>query len=142
MIKNKAYRGYIGGRSYRGEKTPQHIQNLVIRDYCQRNDARYLLSAAEYNMQGCYMVLEEVLRDLSSIDGIVMYSIFMLPESRLQRYRIYDDLFDKNISLHGALENINIDNKFSVERLEEILLLQQLMYEQSNDTFDYLTKLS
>jgi sporadic carbohydrate cluster protein (TIGR04323 family) len=84
------------------------------------------------------MMLEEVLRDLSSIDGIVMYSIFMLPESRAQRYRIYDILFNKNISLHGALENINIDTKFSVEHLEEVLLLQQLMYEQSNDTIDYL----
>ena len=31
------WRGYISPRPVRGSRTPQHVQNLVIRDYAQRN---------------------------------------------------------------------------------------------------------
>ena len=43
-------RGYIFSRAFAGQRIPQHMQNLVIRDYCQRNGHTYLLSAAEYAM--------------------------------------------------------------------------------------------
>ena len=39
------YRGYIGSRPVRGERTPQQVQNLVIRDYAQRNGIAFKLSA-------------------------------------------------------------------------------------------------
>ena len=34
-----------------GERCPQNIQNLVLRDYCQKIDCEYLLSGTEYAMQ-------------------------------------------------------------------------------------------
>ena len=30
-------RGYIFSRPFMGERVPQHVQNLVIRDYCEKN---------------------------------------------------------------------------------------------------------
>ncbi len=70
MSEQSKHRGYIGSRPYFGDRAPQHVQNLVIRDYCQRNDLLYLLSATEYIMDGCYVMLEEVLRELPHIDGV------------------------------------------------------------------------
>ena len=55
------YRGYIASRPVRGTSTPQHVQNLVIRDYAARSGLDFKLSATEYAMDGCYLMLEAVL---------------------------------------------------------------------------------
>ena len=59
MINSKGYRGYIGSREYMGQRTPQHVQNLVIRDYCKRLGRPYLLSATEYAMDNCYVMFDD-----------------------------------------------------------------------------------
>ena len=46
VIKNnssgsKKLRGYIFSRSFMGERAPQHVQNIIIRDYCKRNNFTY-----------------------------------------------------------------------------------------------------
>ena len=54
-----------------GDRAPQHVQNLVIRDYCKKNNLLYLLSSTEYAMKNCHLMLEQVLEELKFIDGIV-----------------------------------------------------------------------
>ena len=46
----KGYRGYIRARQEMGRSVPQHIQQLVMRDYCKKNNLTFLLSATEYLM--------------------------------------------------------------------------------------------
>ena len=84
------HRGYVFSRPFFEHRVPQHVQNLVIRDYCQQNGFSYLLSGTEYAMEGCHMVLQEIVQDIGNVAGIVMYSIFMLPENRRTRHAIYD----------------------------------------------------
>ena len=38
----------MSSRDFMGERVPQHVQNLVIRNYCNQNNYQYLLSAVEY----------------------------------------------------------------------------------------------
>ena len=71
-------RGYIFSRSFMGERVPQHVQNLVIRDYCKKKDLQYLLSATEYAIANSFIILQEVLKELPKLDGIVFYSLFLL----------------------------------------------------------------
>ena len=59
----KKLKGYIFSRSFMGERVPQHVQNLVIRDYCNKNNFQYLLSATEYAMEGCHLILEQLIQD-------------------------------------------------------------------------------
>ena len=78
MNKSKlGFRGYVGSRSYSGIDFPQHIQNFIIRTYCQKYKLHYLLSATEYKMPGCYMILKEVLESLPTIEGVILFSIFI-----------------------------------------------------------------
>ena len=88
-------RGYIFSRAFMGERIPQHVQNLVIRDYCERNHLQFLLSAAEYAMPDCYLVLEQVLDELTEINGLVAYSLFQLPED-LEYQLVFVDSFQIN----------------------------------------------
>lgn len=34
-------KGYIFSRPFLGERVPQHIQNIVIRDYCIKNNITF-----------------------------------------------------------------------------------------------------
>ena len=55
--------GYITSRSYLEERTPQHIQNKVIRDFCAEKNFFFNLSATEHRINGCFKVFEGVVGD-------------------------------------------------------------------------------
>ena len=38
MPERSGHRGYIGARPLNGSRTPQHVQNIVIRDYAKRKN--------------------------------------------------------------------------------------------------------
>ena len=127
MTKRLRFRGYIGTREYSGQRVPHHVQNLVIRDFCERRDSEYLLSVVEYAMPGSYIMLEEVFRELYQINGIALYSIFMLPEDKKRRRSFYKKIIDAKASLHGALENLTITDKTSMEKVEDIIAVNNVM---------------
>lgn len=127
MNERLGHRGYIGSRPYGGVRVPQHVQNLVIRDYCKRNSFTYLLSATEYAMPGCYMMLGEVANEAPKLHGIVLYSIFMLPQRRARRLALCRRFLEAGCSIHGAVENIAITNDDDLERIDELLLLHRVV---------------
>ena len=71
-------RGYIFSRPFLGERVPQHVQNLVIRDYCNKQGLQYLLSATEYAIANSHLILQQVLDELPRLKGIVFYSLFLI----------------------------------------------------------------
>ena len=93
----KKLRGYIFSRPFAGERVPQHIQNLVIREYCKRNNYLYLLSAAEYAMENCSSVLKSIVNNAKEINGIISYSMFQLPADEQIRVSILRKMIRKKI---------------------------------------------
>ena len=73
-------RGYIFSRSFFGERVPQHIQNIVIRDFCKKNKLNYNLSLVEYAMKDSYVMFNQIVNQINKFDGIVLYSLFQLTE--------------------------------------------------------------
>jgi len=116
----KKLRGYIFSRAFMGERVPQNVQNLFIRDFCNKKNFDYLLSATEYAMQDCSMVLEQVVDDLKKIDGIVAYSIFQLPEKKEKRIKYLLKIIKLKKIFYGALENLEVKNKNDLLNIEEI----------------------
>jgi sporadic carbohydrate cluster protein (TIGR04323 family) len=121
------FRGYIGSRTYSGSRVPQHVQNLVIRDYCARRGMDYLLSATEYAMPNSYMMLEQVLEECKRIRGAVLYSLFMLPEDRKLRLSAYDRVLESGAELHAAVESLALRTGADIGPLEDIWLVHQLL---------------
>lgn len=121
------YRGYIGSRPIAGERTAQHVQNLVVRDYAQRMGFYWKLSAVEYAMPGCYMMLESLIDELPSHEGIICFSINMLPERPGRRCDVYSRVFAQGGEVHTALEGLAIRNTDDAERVEEMLRVKQLL---------------
>ena len=121
----KKVRGYIFSRSFMGERAPQHVQNIVIRDYCIRNNLSYLLSSTEYASEKSHLMLEQVLNELKFIDGIVAYSLFQLPEDKKLRLEIYNKILDLKKEMHFSVEGLKITSQEDVEKIENIWLVKQ-----------------
>ena len=120
-------RGYIFSRPFMGERVPQHVQNLVIRDYCARRQLQFLLSATEYAMPGCDLILAQVLDALPEVDGIVAYSLFQLPEGWQGRSRVFQRLLDQGKVLHCAVEGLKAGNAQEFDRLETLWQVRQTL---------------
>jgi sporadic carbohydrate cluster protein (TIGR04323 family) len=113
-------RGYIFSRPFMGERAPQHVQNIVIRDCCERNGLRYLLSATEYAMPDCHLILRQVLDELHSIDAIALYSLFQLPQEQAERERVYSRVLSLGKTLYFAVESLKLSSEAERERVEMI----------------------
>jgi len=110
-----------------GERCPQNIQNLVLRDYCLKNSYEYLLSGAEYAMHNSYLMLNQVIDEIPNIDGVLAYSLFQMPEDRIKRLEVYEKIIMKNGELHFALEDIVIASNNDLDKAENIWLVKQIM---------------
>lgn len=125
MPERGGHRGYIGARPLNGSRTPQHVQNIVIRDYAKRKNLQYLLSAVEHIMPGSYMILEDLLDELPNLNGIICYSIFMLPPDEARRRAVYDRILGEGCDLHAAVEEVSLASKDGIQTIEDILMVQK-----------------
>ena len=123
----KKVRGYIFSRPFMGERVPQHVQNLVIRDYCERNQLQFLLSATEYAMPDCHLILEQVLDELPAIEGIAAYSLFQLPQEAALRQQVYQKILQQEKTLHFAVEGLSLNNLADCERVETLWRVRQTL---------------
>ena len=123
----KKLRGYIFARPFMGERAPQHVQNIIVRDYCTKRDFELLLSSAEYAMPDSYMILESVLDDLANIDGIVFYSLYQLPAQPEKRRSVYSRVLEADKSLHFAVEGMSISKTEDIDSVEQCLLVKAIL---------------
>jgi sporadic carbohydrate cluster protein (TIGR04323 family) len=123
----RGFRGYIASRPVNGVPYPHRVQNLVIRDYCQRKGLHYLLSAAETSIPNGFMILNDVLSEIGKLKGVVLFSLFTLPAKREERARIYDLVLANGASLHAAMEEIAIQRREDIVAFEDILRLASIL---------------
>lgn len=123
----KKLRGYIFSRPFIGERVPQQVQNLVIREYCSINSFQYLLSLVEYRFENSSLMLMQALNQLNKIDGIVFYSLLQLPFDDKQRLNVYKKIFKSKKELHFALEGMKINKKVNFESVENIFLIKKTL---------------
>ena len=112
-----------------GENCHQSTQNLVLRDYCERMNYKYLLSGTEYSIKNSYLMLQQLVDEIPNINGIVAYSLFQMPENQEKRLQIINKILDRNGELHFALENLKVSVNSEIDRVENIWLVRQTIPE-------------
>lgn len=120
-------RGYVFSRPFLGERVPQHVQNIIIRDYCEKNNLHFLLSASEYAMENCHLIFTLLLQELNTIDGIALYSVFQLPIDTEQREMIFKKVLTLGKTLHFCVEGLRVSNEEEKQRIENIWLVKKAM---------------
>ena len=115
-----------------GERVPQHIQNIVLRNYCQNHNYQLLLSATEYAMLGCHMILKQTVRESNNFDGIIAYSLFQFPEVKFDRLSIANEMFNKKKEIHFAVENIVVTNINDYQDIDLMWQIKQSINQNGN----------
>lgn len=123
----KSLRGYIFSRPFLDERAPQHVQNIVIRDFCKKNSFHYLLSASEYRMKDSYSILEELITNSNKIDGIVAYSVLMLPKNQDKRTKILKTLINKKKLFCFAVEEITVRNTADIKKINDMWKIKETL---------------
>jgi len=121
----KKVRGYIFSRSFMGERVPQHIQNIVISDYCKKNNLHLLLSATEYCMDKSTSILKSIFDEVSKVSGIVIYSVFQLPENDIERTSFIRKAIKKKKIIYFACEREKISNDNHLEKINNIWMIKK-----------------
>ena len=123
----KNFRGYIFSRSFYGERAPQHIQNQIIRDFCEKKKINYFLSSVEYTLDNSNLILKKVLNELDEVDGIVMYSLFQIPKNTSEREKVYKKILNKKKLLYFAVENLRLKYNYEKNHIENIIKIKTLL---------------
>jgi sporadic carbohydrate cluster protein (TIGR04323 family) len=123
---NENWRGYVFSREIGKQVVPQRVQNLVIRTCAERHELTYLLSATEYYMDDCYMMLKSALDELGQIEGIIFYSTHQLPSDAGERMKIYDKVLSSKKGLRFALEDLALFNRKDVKLIEDLKACDEL----------------
>ena len=103
-----------------GERAPQHVQNIVIQDFCKKNNLIFLMSVTEYAMKNSYSILNGLINNLNEVDGIILYSLFQLPEQKNKRNIILKKIIKKNKMVFFAVEGI------SIKRIKDLKLIDDI----------------
>ena len=123
----KKIRGYIFSRPFLNERVPQNVQNLLIREFCKKEELFYNLSASEYAMSNCYKILYQLMHELKNLDGIVAYSVFQLPEENNKRNKILKEILKKKKFFYFALENLKVSKLSDIQKIENIWLIKKTL---------------
>ena len=109
-----------------GNFTPQRVQNLVIRDYCEKIESQFLLSATEYYMEECFLMLKALQEDRNSFDGVVFYSMDHLPNKKDKAFEVLKSFLQNKKEVHFALERIRIETMEELKNFFDLILIKDL----------------
>ena len=123
----KKVRGYIFSRTFVGERVPQHVQNIIIRDYCKKNSLDYLLSASEYKMKNSFLILNDLISNFNDIFGIVAYSLFQLPGDYNERNKILGKIIKKKKVIFFAVEQMKVSNLEEQNNINSIWEIKKIL---------------
>ena len=122
----KKIRGYNFSRPFMGERVPQHVQNIVIKDFCQKNGFNFLLSVTEYSMKNSFYILNQLVNNLTGLNGIVAYSVFQMPYDDKKRETLFKKILKKKKQIFFACENLKISNTKDIERIKKIWSIKKI----------------
>ena len=118
-------KGYIFSRVFMGERVPQSVQNLVLRNYCLNNNLIFELSSTEYSMEDSYYVLNKLIDD-KKYKKIIFYSMFQLPDNNEKRLKTLKKIIEKKKSIYFALEDQILKNTSNIEEIENIWFIKKV----------------
>ena len=67
------------------------------------------------------MMLADVIGELLSLEGVILFSLFMLPQRQERRQEIYRQILEAKCELHAALEEMILRHESDIENFEEMI---------------------
>ena len=116
---NNKWVSYVGWNSKFSNPIPLPMQRNVINQYCDKHG----IKINDYQFENEYVDwlpgLEKFITGYN-IDGIILCSIYGLPDDPFRRKQILDLAVEHNIELHFANELCSVRNQEDVEHIQRI----------------------
>ena len=109
-----------------GERVPQSVQNLVLREYCKNHNLIFQLSGTEYTMKNSFHVLNRIIEEKRKYNGIIFYSLFQLPENKKERIKIFEKILKSKKNIYFALEDLVLSKHQDIEDIENIWYIKKV----------------
>lgn len=117
--KNKKWISYAGWNSKFSSPIPLPMQRAIIEKYCDNNEIRINDYQFENEFLDWQPSLEKFIVDYN-IDGIVLCSIYSLPDNPLRRYDILKLAVENNVELHFANELCSVRVPSDIDHIQNI----------------------
>ena len=121
------FRGYCTHNKFGEYKIPVPAQNIIYKDYVLKNNLHFKLSVSELFIKESYVTLFSLLKELNSLEGILMCSYSMLPSDIKKRNQIFNSILESNSELHFVLENLVLKSQRDIDKLEKIIRLKSII---------------
>tara|TARA_B100000575_G_scaffold294533_1_gene311213 strand:+ start:13151 stop:13585 length:435 start_codon:yes stop_codon:yes gene_type:complete len=140
MKKIKYLNGYIFVREFFNMSLPTSTQHLIMKKYCEDNGYLYKLADQELVMKNSFITLNSLIKKLDKSNGILMCSLYMLPEEKFRK-KILNSIINKKIQVHFIFEKFILNNKNDIELLEDFLKLNSIIDSQNFKNSNFLSKI-
>ncbi len=118
----KTYAGYINLKAINGVIFPSYAQNQMNKDFIvNKLNGQFFLATNENTYGSNNIVLVSLLKE-RSISGVVMLSVFSLPNSFNERKNIYKICLKNKKEIHFNFEDIKFKFKKDIDKIEEYLI--------------------
>jgi len=77
-------------------------------------------------MDDCFLMLQNVIHELPQIEGVLLYSMFMLPAAQQARRSVYEQVLQHNAVMHGVVENIVLKQRADIAQWERIFAAKEI----------------
>jgi sporadic carbohydrate cluster protein (TIGR04323 family) len=121
------YRGYVTSREFGGLRIPVPTQALILRDYCARKKFLYKLHVNENVFPHSYLVLESLINNLDGFEGLLVTSLFMLPERPERRRALYEHIYRQEVTMHFVMEDVVLARPGDETWIEDILAIHHTL---------------
>lgn len=125
----KKLKGYNFSRPFFGERAPEHVQTIINNHYCKKKNYIYSMPVTEYNGENSTQMLFEELKNIKNYDGLLFYSLLMLPSDAKKRNYLYNKIISNKKELHFAVEDLSIKNKKDISKIDNLFLLAKKNFE-------------
>ena len=117
--KNHKWISYAGWNSEFSSPIPLPMQRAIIEKYCTSNN----IHINDYQFENEYLdwepSLEKFIKDYN-INGIVLCSIYSLPDNPVRRLEILSEAVGNNVELHFANELCSVRTKEDIDHIQKI----------------------
>ena len=115
----QALKGYMTSLPIYGSRFPHRVQNILLSDYCKRFGYTYVFGVVEVSIHSSHHVLMSLLQD-NSFDGLLFFSVAMLPQSSDIRHAVYE-ILNRGKSIHFCLEQLSVYSRSDICNIEDML---------------------
>ncbi len=124
-VKIKQLQTYVSSRKFGEWRLPVPMQNIILKDYCEKNNFIFNVSMNELNMPNSFTVLNTILKELKEDQGILMCSYKMITSNNAKILEIIKSSIKYGVEWHFAFENLRIKDSKDLKKFKELVTLDR-----------------